>query len=85
MKDSSDYQLLANVIIKQAARDYQQLLCHMSVEGASIKECQNFFNGDYFRMMTKLDGPTLMHKLEEEAKKYKYDWVAIRKVHGEED
>ena len=85
MKDSSDYQLLANVIIKQAARDYQQPLCHMSVEGASIKECQNFFNGDYIRTLTKLDGPTLMHKLEEEAKKYKYDWVAIRKVHGEED
>ena len=85
MKDSSDYQLLANVIIKQAARDYQRLLCHMSVEGAYIKECQNFFNGDYFSTLTKLDGPTLMHKLEEEAKKYKYDWVAIRKVHGEED
>ena len=85
MKDSGDYQLLANVIIKQAARDYQQLLCHMSVEGSSLKACQNFFNGDYFRMMTKLDGPTLMHKLEEEAKKYKYDWEAIRKAHGEED
>ena len=85
MKDSSAYQLLANGIVKQAARDYQQLLCHMSVEGASIKECQNFFNGDDFRMMTKLDGPTLMHKLEEEAKKYKYDWAAIKKAHGEED
>ena len=48
MKDSSAYQSLANGIVKQAARDYQQLLCHMSVEGASIKECQNFFNGDYF-------------------------------------
>ena len=84
MKVISDYQLLANVIIKQAARDYQQLLCHMSVEGASIKECQNFFNGDYFRMMTKLDGPTLMHKLEEEAKKYKYNWAAIKKAHGED-
>ena len=85
MKVISVYQLLANCIVKQAARDYQQLLCHMSVEGASIKECQNFFNGDYFRMMTKLDGPTLMHKLEEEAKKYKYDWAAIKKAHGEED
>ena len=85
MKDSSDYQLLANVIIKQAARDYQKLLCHMSVEGASIQECQNFFNGDYIRTLTKLDGPTLMHQLEAEARKYKYDWVAIRKVHGEED
>ena len=85
MRDSSAYQLLANGIIKQAARDYQQLLCHISVEGASIKECQNLFNGDYFRMMTKLDGPTLMHQLEEEAKKYKYDWAAIRKAHGEED
>ena len=85
MKDSSAYQSLANGIVKQAARDYQQLLCHISVEGASIKECQNFFNGDDFRMMTKLDGPTLMHQLEEEAKKYKYDWEAIRKAHGEED
>ena len=85
MKDNSVYQSLANGIIKLAARDYQQLLCHMSVEGASIKECQNFFNGDYFRMMTKLDGPTLMRQLEEEAKKYKYDWVAIKKAHGEED
>ena len=85
MKDSSAYQSLANGIVKQAARDYQQLLCHMSVEGASIKECQNFFNGDDFRMMTKLDGPTLMHQLEEEARKYKYDWEAIRKAHGEED
>ena len=85
MKDSSAYQLLANGIVKRAARDYQQLLCHISVEGASIKECQNFFNGDYIRTLTKLDGPTLMHQLEAEARKDKYDWVAIRKVHGEED
>ena len=85
MKDSSDYQLLANVIIKQAARDYQKLLCHMSVEGASIKECQNFFNGDYIRTLTNLDGPTLMHRLEAEAEKYNYDWEAIRKAHGEEN
>ena len=84
MKDSSTYQSLANGIIKQAARDYQKLLCHMSVEGSSIKECQNFFNGDDFRMMTKLDGPTLMHQLEEEAKKYNYNWSVIKKVHGEE-
>ena len=85
MKDSSAYQLLANGIVKRAARDYQQLLCHISVEGASIKECQNFFNGDYIRTLTKLDGPTLMHRLEEEARKYKYDWEAIRKAHGEKD
>ena len=85
MKCISAYQLLANGIIKQAARDYQKLLCHMSVEGASIKECQNFFNGDYFRMMTKLDGPTLMHQLEDEAREYKYDWEAIKKAHGEAD
>lgn len=85
MKVISVYQLLANCIIKQAARDYQQLLCHKSVEGASIKECQNFFNGDDFRMMTKLDGPTLMHQLEAEAEKYNYDWEAIRKAHGEEN
>ena len=85
MKVISVYQLLANCIVKQAARDYLQLLCHRSVEGASIKECQNFFNGDYFSTLTKLDGPTLMHRLEEEARKYKYDWEAIRKAHGEED
>ena len=85
MKVISVYQLLANCIVKQAARDYQKLLCHMSVEGASIKECQNFFNGDYFGTLTNLDGPTLMHQLEAEAKKYKYNWAAIKKVHGEED
>ena len=85
MNDSSAYQSLANGIVKQAARDYQQLLCHMSVEGVSIKECQNFFNGDYIMTLTKLDGPTLMHRLEAEAKKYKYDWAAIKKDHGEEE
>ena len=85
MKDISAYQLLANGIIKQAARDYQRLLCHKSVEEASIKECQDFFNGDYFRTLTKLDGPTLMYQLEAEAEKYKYDWKAIMKAHGEED
>ena len=85
MKVISVYQLLANCIVKQAARDYQQLLCHMSVEGASIKECQNFFNGDYFGALTNLDGATLMHQLEAEAKKYKYDWETIKKAHGEED
>ena len=85
MKDISAYQLLANGIIKQAARDYQRLLCHKSVEEASIKECQDFFNGDYFRTLTKLDGPTLMYQLESEAEKYKYDWKAIMKAHGEED
>ena len=85
MKDISAYQLLANGIIKQAARDYQRLLCYKSVEEASIKECQDFFNGDYFRTLTKLDGPTLMHQLEAEAEKYKYDLKAIMKAHGEED
>ncbi len=84
MKDSGAYQSLANGIIKQAARDYQKLLCHMPVEGASMKECQNFFNGDYFRIMTKLDGPALMYQLEREAKKYKYNWAAIKKAHGED-
>ena len=83
MKVISVYQLLANAIIKQAARDYQKLLCHMSVERCSIKECQNFFNGNYFRTLTKLDGPTLMHQLEREAKEYKYNWSAIKKAHGE--
>ena len=85
MKNISAYQLLANGIIKQTARDYQRLLCHKSVEGASIKECQDFFNGDYFRTLTKLDGPTLMRQLEAEAEKYKYDCEAIMKAHGEED
>lgn len=62
---------LGNQIVLQAVTDYRKSLRgirvadRMSVE-AMMKECEEFFVSDWFKMLTKLDGNLLLTQLQEE-------------------
>ena len=61
------YEDLANAIIVQASKDYIGLL-----QGAkpttevNIIETEKFFKSEWFRVLTKIDGETMMNKLRRE-------------------
>lgn len=71
MKTDS-YQFLANAIVEQAALDYQTALCKAHKYNSIIEECEEFFNGEYIKSLTKVDGPTLMKALEQKVKEDNY-------------
>ena len=68
----SSYQLLANAIVEQAALDYQAALCGIQDGNYSIEECERFFNGEYIKLLTKVDGPALMNALKQKVKEDNY-------------
>lgn len=53
------YQALANAIILQAVKDYRE---HPEMRG----ELERFFLGQYFEMLTDIDGSYLLNKLKGE-------------------
>ena len=68
------YNDLANAIVQQAATDYRKAL---NGEGCGkgygyrppeyvIKEVENFFRSQYFRMLTKVKGEYLLEQLQKE-------------------
>ena len=67
----SKYKHLANAVILQAVSDYRKSLrgerayLHMSVEDMK-KDCERFFQSEWFSILTKIDGRQLMRKLQEE-------------------
>lgn len=56
---------LANAIILQAVDDYRRLLTSKPTRGfiGSETEIEQFFTGDFFKVLTKLDGPFLMKRV----------------------
>ena len=66
------YNELANAIIVQAANDYrsalQQLKRNPRYNDAIVikQECESFFRSQWFQTLTKIDGITLLQKLQEE-------------------
>lgn len=91
---TSGYELLANAIVKQAARDYEQALCEDHYGSSpktrsSIKELERYFNGNLIMIHTQLDGPTLMRMIRDNVKAHNYDLKAIKKArslsNGEDD
>lgn len=66
------YQLLANAIIEQAAKDYRKALCAIQINGnnrsarASKHHLENFFLSEWFGALTNVNGAVLISKLKEE-------------------
>lgn len=65
-------QMLANAIIIQAADDYRVALRRlklnrMSREYLQVKEdCERFFQSEWFEVLTKVDGKTIMMRIQKE-------------------
>ena len=83
----NNYELLANAIVEQAARDYERALCedhNMSTKEtrASIKELERYFKGDLIKLHTQLPGPKLMEMIRADVIECDYDLKAIRHMHS---
>lgn len=59
------YENLANAIIERAAEDYKAALRQKKAIDAEINSIERFFASQYFEILTKVDGPTLMRKIRE--------------------
>lgn len=46
-----------------------------------IRELEDFFCGDWFMVLTDLDGPALMNELKNECVEYGYDYKKLSKAH----
>ena len=66
------YEELAHAIILQAVKDYRKALRQLKRNpeyGKAIEmkeDCERFFRSESFQDLTKVDGPWLMRKLQEE-------------------
>lgn len=65
------YNILANAIIIQAVSDYRDSLRgkrayrFVSVDDM-LKDCERFFESEWFTILSKIDGVQLMRRLQEE-------------------
>lgn len=67
------YEELANAIILQAVDDYRRLLRGKPIklgkhQSVTIKSLDEFFLSDWFYILTKIDGQTIINKLRREYK-----------------
>ena len=63
------YEILANAIIIQAAKDYRSALKAAEKPGnaKTVKECERFFRSDWCRTLTAVDGRAILEQLRKEA------------------
>lgn len=78
------YEAVANAVVEQAAEDYRKALCQQKKIEDRIKELREFFEGDDICLYTNLDGPTLMHRIEDNVKACNYKDVESEVVDQEE-
>lgn len=68
----SNYEMLANAIVVQAAKDYRTARRKLQNNPYSmkalqtVKEVEEFFRSDWFKVLTPVDGGTILKLLEEE-------------------
>ena len=66
------YNALANAIIEQAAKDFRAAQMKLQIDPYNIKawrtarETEAFFRSDWFKVLTPMDGGTILKLLEEE-------------------
>lgn len=69
------YEALANGIIVRAAKDYRHALKYLkkneygdrAIEAKrTITDCERFFQGEWIKELTDVDGNTIMQKIKEE-------------------
>lgn len=75
-------QVLAQAIIEQASEDYRTALKKLSKHPDNalaihtVNECEIFFRGEWFQMLTTLDGETLIRMLKDSTlKKIKHNQI----------
>ena len=67
-----NYEILANAIVEQAAKDYRWARTALGKDPQNIKavamrrETESFFHSAWFGQLTSLDGEWLLEKLEGE-------------------
>ena len=70
MIDNERYREFADAIVLQAVSDYRQALAGNKVGGKEpelvIRECENFFHSDRYRVLTTIDGKYLIDNIREE-------------------
>lgn len=59
-----NYENLVNAIVKQAVEDYQTGLLSdiTSADRCYINECEEFFQSEFFQLLTNVDGKVIMEK-----------------------
>lgn len=57
------YQNLANAIVIQAAKDYEDALIKEHQWKRERKDLENFFTGDDIKVYTSVNGPALMEEI----------------------
>ena len=70
--DDSYYQDLANAIVERAVEDYRYVLSGYSKkENAPLKEkeIEKFFLGEWFSLLTNIDGKDLLKRIRREYRK----------------
>lgn len=81
------YKSLANAVVEQAAKDYEKALiadhlCSTKESRAEVKVIERFFKSDRFLLFTKIDGVTLMNRIEKQLIEYDYDLKALNSARG---
>ena len=72
---------LLNGVVLRAAQDYQLALCRQKKSQREIHELESFFNGDNFKLYTKVDGKKLAEELKNEVVDHHYNIEEMRRIH----
>ncbi len=65
-------QMLANFIVVKAAEDYRTSVRNLKINPKHkealrmLKECETFFESQWYQMLTSVDGKMIMRKIREE-------------------
>jgi hypothetical protein len=88
------YQLLANAVVEQAAKDYRQALVEQyelrlsatnrerEQADRAVRDLERWFAGDVIKIYTTLDGVDLMQAIKAEVIKFNYDLKALYESHS---
>ena len=72
--DMDPWQALANAIILQAVNDYRAAYRRVQrfpkdpLAQSEVQEITEFFHSDYFCVLSKVDGPSLLERITDELK-----------------
>lgn len=75
------YENLISAIIDRAMMDYVEMMIGILEETTTCncKECERFFNGPLFSMMSDIDGPALIQKCKQAAERVKLEYAVSGK------
>ena len=69
------YERLSNGIVEQAANDYRRALAYLKntpkgpdvyLARRTVSECEKFFTGDWIKILTNVDGKSIMDRIKGE-------------------